>query len=129
MTKKYNYTKKTGRPAKFKTPEELQIKVNEYFDTFPASPTLAGLALYLGFESWQSINDYAKRDKFSYVISCARLKIIDFLENSAMRDKGSPQGVIHRLKVMKYDAPQQISGVGGVPLQIVVLDGFGKKKK
>lgn len=73
------------RPPVFNTPEELQVKVNEYFDKWyrkkkinlnweekevPAITT-TDLALYLGFESRQSIYDYAKREKYSYIIKRA----------------------------------------------------------
>ena len=97
-----------GRPRKYKTPEEMQIKVDEYFRKHRSSPTLAGLSLYLDFADYQSILDYGKKDEFTATISRARRRIIDFLEKKCIREKGTAQGIIHRLKVMKYDAPQQI---------------------
>lgn len=86
-----------GRPAMFQTPQEMQEKIDEYFasckptfltvngktvldknknpmiDYHPA--TIAGMALYLGFESRQSMYDYAKREGFSCVVARARLRV------------------------------------------------------
>lgn len=89
-----------GQPAYFETPEALQQKIDEYFEWIrgeidesvsisrdgdleqerswirePESPTITGLCYFLGFESRQSFHDYGKRDKFSYTIKRARLRI------------------------------------------------------
>lgn len=86
-----------GRPALFQTPEEMQVCINAYFDyckpTFltvkgkqvldkngtpvidPNPPTITGLAYFLGFESRQSMYDYAKREGFSYVVARARTRM------------------------------------------------------
>lgn len=89
----------------------MQLKVDEYFKKHGRSPTLAGLSLHLDFsDEWQDLVDYTVRydRRFAGVISRARRKIVDFLEKKAIRERGSAQGIIHRLKVMKYDVPQQI---------------------
>lgn len=98
-----------GRPMIISDEEELQDKIDEYFDTqvgmFPAkdadgnviiksvggipqivfdkkAPTITGLALYLGFSTRQSIYDYIKRnDKFSYIIKRAVARIEEYAEN------------------------------------------------
>ena len=77
---------KVGRPAKYKTAEEIQLKIDKYFnEDLPTRtaytskgepyevpcPTITGLALYLGFESRQSLYDYIKRGEFSYTIKKA----------------------------------------------------------
>lgn len=82
--------KNVGRPPKFKTPEELQKKIDAYFKNCPdrrqfvtkigevieiPMPTICGLCYYLGFESRQSFYDYEKEEKFSYTIKRARLFI------------------------------------------------------
>lgn len=122
-----------GRPAKYKTPKELQLKCDEYFNTNEI-PTLSGLALHLDFADYRSILEYEgvrhksrvlggyKKD-FAHIISRARLKVLNYLEKAVMRDKGSQMGGIHRLKVMKYDAPQQvdISGKSLVSAMAVAL--------
>lgn len=99
-----------GRPMIISDEEELQDKIDEYFETqvgmFPAkdadgnvmykvvasglpqivfdkkAPTITGLALYLGFSTRQSIYDYIKRnDKFSYIIKRAVARIEEYAEN------------------------------------------------
>lgn len=80
---------KGGRPRKYDTPEELEEAVENYFIQFEGdgeslrrSPTVAGLALHLGFESRQSIYDYAENGLFSYIIKKALLRFEDFHENA-----------------------------------------------
>jgi len=49
-----------GRPPKFETEEELQNKINAYFEKCEADNeplTVSGIALFLGFESRQSLYD------------------------------------------------------------------------
>lgn len=98
-----------GRPMIISDEEELEEKIEEYFETkvgmFPAkddkgeiilkvsgglpqvvfenkAPTITGLALFLGFSSRQSIYDYIKRDdKFSYTIKRAVARIEEYAEN------------------------------------------------
>jgi len=110
-----------GRPAIFETVEELQAKIDEYFiwlrgdfqevekrdedddpytdrvySRYPEDPTITGLALFLGFESRQSIYDYEKNGEFSYTIKRARL----YVENSYEKDLRSKHstGAIFALK-------------------------------
>jgi hypothetical protein len=78
-----------GRPRKYDNPQELEDAVYKYFEQFEGdgeslrkSPTVAGLALYLGFESRQSIYDYAENGNFSYIIKKALLQFEDFHESA-----------------------------------------------
>ena len=82
-----------GAPRYYKTPEELQEAIHEYFNKGVRKrivligkkpnqekievevPTITGLCYYLGFESRQSFYDYEKNDGFSYTIKRARLFI------------------------------------------------------
>lgn len=71
MVKKYKYTCKTGRPQKFKTVEELEEKIDEYFascfkeDGERIRPfTITGLALALD-TTRETLLDYEKSDKFA----------------------------------------------------------------
>jgi hypothetical protein len=68
-----------GRPPKYKTPEELQAKVDEYFETHKESTT-SGLALFLGYADWRALYDLGKLDKFSDIISIAKLRIAERYE-------------------------------------------------
>ena len=87
-----------GRPLKYKTAEEMQAGIDEYFElcqpkyatdadgnvlkdnsgnpiTELNPPTITGLALHLGFESRQSMYDYEARGEYKGIISKAREKI------------------------------------------------------
>jgi hypothetical protein len=103
-----------GRPPIFKTAEELQSKIDEYFESrkqettgydnkgMPVTkmnpPSLTGLALYLGFESRQSIYDYEKNTDFSYTIKRARLKCENFIEEGLYGGEIPPAAGIFALK-------------------------------
>lgn len=101
------------RPPVFATPEELQKKVDEYFKKWyrkkkiqtsnweieiPAITT-TDLALYLGFESRQSIYDYTKKTKFSYIIKRALFFIEREYEERLLFSQNT-SGAIFALKNM-----------------------------
>lgn len=75
-----------GRPAHYETPEDLAYQVNLYFDYCKkdkVKATVTGLALYLGFCSRASFDDYEKRnDEFSYIIKRAKLAVENSYELS-----------------------------------------------
>lgn len=63
---------KGGRPLKFATPEELEEKVQAYFDTTPWEEwTITGLAIALD-TSRETLQDYGKKERFSDTIKKAR---------------------------------------------------------
>ncbi len=68
-----------GRPPIFKTPEEMQELIDDYFsscDSTHTRYTIPGIAYHLGFSSRTQFPDYAKdRPEFSDTVSRARLKI------------------------------------------------------
>lgn len=94
-----------GRPVKFKTVEEMQKKIDEYFDhcdnrikqihskdggesfaiSNPEPYTMAGLAYSLGL-SRQSLIDYKNKDEFFDAIKDARAKV-EFDVERRMNDK------------------------------------------
>ena len=104
----------TGRPPAYKTNEELQNKINEYFNSGVKKrvvlvgkkpnqeaielevPTITGLAYYLGFESRQSFYDYEKKPEFSYTTKRARLFIEQEYEEQLQ--VGNVTGAIFALK-------------------------------
>ena len=66
---------KTGRPLKFKTPEELQQKINEYFNITPNEEvTITGLALHLD-TSRETLMNYEDREEFFDTIKRAKDKV------------------------------------------------------
>lgn len=122
-----------GRPPLFDNPEALQSKVDEYFiwvlgerewvvndsgereervKRAACHTTVTGMALFLGFESRQSIYDYEERGDFSYIIKKARMKVEDAYEQ---RLHGTtPTGAIFALKNMGWkDKTEQDLNVQG----------------
>ena len=83
---------KTGRPPFFETPDDLEIKIDEYFVSCENNKkpcTVAGLAHFLGFVSKQSLYDYEKKEGFSYLITRAKLAIEAFAEGQLYSREGS----------------------------------------
>lgn len=120
-----------GRPSKFKTPEELQKKIDAYFKNCPDKkqfvtklgnvieipmPTISGLCYYLGFESRQSFYDYEQVEKFSYTIKRARLFIEK--EYEQLLQGNNCTGAIFALKNFGWvdKTQQEITGKDGSPL-------------
>ena len=128
-----------GRPPHYKTPEELQVKIDEYFEYIqgekgdpidavvdgkviqvvnwirePEPATITGLCLFLGFESRQSFHDYGERDGFSYTIKKARLRIENEYEKNAQFAK-TPTFHIFALKNLgwldKQVIDQNVTGI------------------
>lgn len=104
-----------GQPPKYETPEQFSEKINDYFEsltvvgenedgeeitTFISHPTITGLALFLGFESRQSIYDYSKNKDFSYIIKRAQM-VIESSYEEMLLSKAST-GAIFALKNMGW---------------------------
>jgi hypothetical protein len=100
-----------GRPPIYETPEELYEKCSEYFQYCIDNKekiTITGLALFLGFCSRQSIYDYEKKDKFSYIIKRAKLTV----ENSYETTGGTID--IFALKQLGWADKQEIEHSGEI---------------
>lgn len=74
-----------GQPQYYKTPEEMQIAIDKYFDSCSQSegeikPTVTGLALALGFASRQSLIDYEEKGEFFYTVKIAKLRVENYIE-------------------------------------------------
>jgi hypothetical protein len=120
-----------GRPPRYKTVEELQSAIDDYFDnpdirtmhskdgTAAEIPivTITGLALRLGFESRQSFYDYESHDKYSYAIKRARLMIEHGYEKLLISGL-SPAGAIFALKQFGWDDGQDNGGGKAEPLNL-----------
>jgi len=95
----------TGRPLNFESVEEVQKKIDEYFEDCegvlftdedgipmrtekgvliykkpPHPPTVTGLALWIGFNSRQSMLNYQDRDIFFDTITRAKAKCEEYAE-------------------------------------------------
>jgi len=90
---------KGGRPLAFKTPEELEDAVNEYFKV-EDKPTLAGLAYHIGI-SRKTLYNYDKKDKFLHIIKKAREKVESVYEGRLVWHPNQT-GVIFALKNMNW---------------------------
>lgn len=120
-----------GRPAIFETEKELEEKISEYFTYLageykdipkrnddgepyteriwirhPEPATITGLAIYLGFESRQSIYDYEKNGEFSYTIKRARLNVENSYEKQLLGKAST--GAIFALKNFGWTDKQEI---------------------
>lgn len=107
---------KGGRPLKYKTVEELESAIEEYFDwcdnrttsvyikeagdnvpiSNPAPYTMSGLAYALDM-SRQALLDYSKKDEFLDAIKRARARVEQDVETRLMDGK-APAGAIFNLK-------------------------------
>ena len=82
-----------GRPLKFKTDEELQEAINNYFEyckQYKKPETIAGLAYHLGVDR-TTIYCYEKREPFFDTIKGARERILAGLEEALFTEGKSGQ--------------------------------------
>jgi len=132
-----------GAPAHYANPEDLILAVENYFEWVkgeyeqtgptdrkcirePEPVTITGLALFLGFESRQSIYDYEQKGDFSYIIKNARLRVEHAYEKNLYGDK--PTGSIFALKNMGWKDNQrtELTGADGkdlIPINIIMPPG------
>jgi len=109
-----------GRPLKFKTPEELQLKIDEYFNSIPKEEwTITGLALALDTYR-QTLLNYEHKDEFVDTIKKAK----QMVENSYEIDlkKSGRTGTIFALKNFDWkDKNETDITSGGEVLQPVIV--------
>jgi len=72
-----DFKKLFGRPPLYKTAEEMEAVITEYFEQSKNNsgkyqPTIEGLTLALGFGTRQSLHDYAKKEDFLDVVTKAK---------------------------------------------------------
>lgn len=94
-----------GRPATWQDPDAFDKAIDQYFQE-DKSPTWTGLALHLGFESRQSLQDYKEKEGFSYSIKKALLRIENQYEKSI--SSRNPAGAIFALKNFGWKDKQEI---------------------
>ena len=89
-----------GRPRAFKSVEEVEEKINAYFNYCEEKEkpyTMSGLAYYLGI-SRQTLVNYSNQDQFFDTIKKARDKVQMQLEENALSNKANPTFTIFNLK-------------------------------
>jgi len=101
-----------GRPQTWTDPEAFDKEVDEYFDSAEV-PTWSGLALYLGFESRSSLQNYKERPEFLHSIKRALLRLEDLYEFRLNKAR-NPTGAIFALKNFgwrdKHEVDQRTEG-------------------
>jgi hypothetical protein len=109
-----------GQPPKYKTPEEMQVKIDSYFADESQTHTISGLALYLGFCDRQSLRDYSltnsDSDKFSCIIKAAISKIGSNMEAALQKSAGQVAGPIFWLKNHGWNDEQGLNIKGSLSL-------------
>ena len=128
-----------GRPLLYSNPEDLEKKIDEYFEVGVAHkelpfkkgketemisvpcPTITGLVLFCGFCDRQSFYDYENRERFSCTIKKARTRIEKHYEE--LLQMGGAAGPIFALKNMGWSDKQQIdmnaNVVGNININLV----------
>lgn len=93
-------SEKVGRPLKYKTKEELQKVIDEYFmqcDRDEEPYTVTGLALALDLDR-KALITYGEKEEFSNTIKKAKLKVESYLEKKLVSGQGNATGIIFNLK-------------------------------
>ena len=91
---------KVGRPPKFKNKEEMQEKIESYFEECKKEKrpiTFTGLAYSIGL-SRQALFDYKEKDEFLDTIKKARDYVEMTLEERLIGTSGVATGIIFNLK-------------------------------
>ena len=115
-----------GRPAKYKTAEELQKAIDAYFlELGDEMPTVSGLAYYLGFADRNSIYDYSRKDEFSRTIKRAVLGIERLYEAQLVNGKANTAGVIFWLKNQGWRDTQTLNDISDRKPQKVEINFVG----
>ena len=89
-----------GRPMLYKTAEELEKRINEYYDRCEEKEiplTISGLAVWLGMNR-RTLTNYSHREKFGYLIEEARNRIEASMEEKMLMNKINVTGAIFALK-------------------------------
>lgn len=107
-----------GRPLKFKTVEDLDSKIADYFAVTPEDKwTWTGLALHLDTDKW-TLTNYRDRPEYSASIKKALLKVENGYEID-LKKSGRP-GTIFALKNFdwKDKSEQELYGKGGGAIDV-----------
>ncbi|NOY58921.1 MAG: hypothetical protein GXO75_08295 [Calditrichaeota bacterium] len=122
--------KSVGRPPKYRTAEELQAKIDEYFQACDADGklyTVPGIAYFLGFSRRQSIFDLKKKKKFSDTIGRALLRIENQRLDMSLRNKINPNVSMFDLRNnfgYKDEKSISLDGKMDVSHAVYVVPGF-----
>lgn len=127
MTEKKDNPQKPGPKHKYTFAEDIQMKIDEYFEELKISdaisepPTVTGLAYHLGFTSRQAIMDQQGRlDEPEIVDAIKRAKMRIEMAHERRLFGTTPTGSIFALKNFGWKDSQALehTGSGGGPLII-----------
>lgn len=107
-------SREIGRPRKYTEPSEFDAKVDQYYQHCKAEDepvTWTGLALYLGFSSRQSIDEYQYYEGFSDSIKRAKT-LVEYAYEKRLHG-ANPTGAIFALKNMQWSDKQEIDHRSG----------------
>lgn len=99
-----------GRPRKYHTPDDFDRKVEEYYAYCKEEGepvTWTGLALFLGFSSRQSIDEYLQYDGFSDSVKRAKA-LVEWHYEMRLATSSAPTGAIFALKNFGWSDKQEI---------------------
>lgn len=111
---------KIGRPLKFKSPEELEKKIQAYFSeckNINEPPTICGLAVALDVDRKTLIN-YNKKEEYFHTIKKAKAICEYFVEKGALTNKLNPTFSIFNLK-NNYGWEDEQKHTGDITVNIV----------
>jgi len=138
-----------GRPRKYKTPEEMQVIIDQYFKQCEGEilldkdgnpmldkwghpiiinkkpPTITGLALALGFTSRMALLNYQDRPEFVDTITRAKSRVEAYVESRLFdRDGavGAKFSLINNFKGWSERQNIEHTGVGGGPIMYALSD-------
>lgn len=135
---------KGGRPRKWTSAKKLEEAIEEYFEACEGTPvrdedgellvykgvivykdrkppTISGLAYWLGFKSTQSLFDYQKEEKFSAIITRAKLRIESYLEERLM-DRDGQRGAEFNLRCnFKWNDKQDMNNDDDKEVGVVMM--------
>lgn len=133
-----------GRPPIFKTPEEMQKVIDEYFDwcdnrtktiydnktgqeiqiTFPAPYTMSGLARRLGI-SRETLSNYKEKDEFVDTITQARNRVQEDIEIRLMETRNEKGAIFNLTNNFGWRSRNETDVTsGGKPLQSILGNGI-----
>lgn len=117
-----------GQPAKWKSKQELQEKIDAYFiycEDNKRPYTIAGIASFLDV-SRQTIYNYSYKEEFFDIIKKARDKIMAYIEEEAII-RGNA-GTIFVMKNYGYTDKQEVSIESNDELQPSFRDSLKRAK-
>ncbi len=106
---------KAGRPRIYKSVEEYQKAIEDYFALNPERPTVSGLSVFLGFADKSTLYDYANREGFSHPTKTAISRIEEKHEQNIFESGSS--GSVFWLKNRGWTDQQQIQHSGGINIK------------